>query len=145
MTCQSKKIFLNLSYSESQGYIGLQCLLRLLLVKGNMGVVVIDGEACNGYLSSYSVQAAGQSRGYEENDPTAARSTPPRLSMCTRNPRESWLPPCFLVLTHTTFLLPFCFIVLHSVHHLPELSSYFQFSRVHLLPPSEAQISMLCF
>ena len=38
-----------------------------------------DGEACNGYLSSYwSEKDTG---GYQENDPTAARSTPPRLSL----------------------------------------------------------------
>ena len=34
-------MFLNLTYSWSQEYIGLQCLLRLLLVKENMSIVVV--------------------------------------------------------------------------------------------------------
>ena len=35
------KMFLSLTYAWSQEYVGLQCLLRLLLVKENMSIVVV--------------------------------------------------------------------------------------------------------
>ena len=47
-------IISNPSYSWSQEYIDLQCLLNLLLVTGNTKVV---WRHAIGYLSSFSVQA----------------------------------------------------------------------------------------
>ena len=109
---------------------GMQCSLELLLSPGRV-----------------LVRAHGYGR---ENDPTAARSTPPRLRMCTRNPRESWLPPLFPGIdAHHLFCWFFVSLFCNRIstmftYQWPELRSYFQFSWVHSLALSGQLESLWC-